>query len=127
MLTIRLNQLNYDLGEYRSNLRSVETAKTELEKLRKQYENEFIATTSHIQKILAIDSLGLIGVEKIQDGINTAYRGKKERNLTNSMTSVLQNIQRKITSEEDKISRCQKSISNTKDEIDRLEKQLMIG
>jgi predicted nucleic acid-binding Zn-ribbon protein len=127
LLKTRLNQLNYDLDEYRKKLRNAETAKTELEQKKKQYQDIFRGVSSYPNIILAIDSLGLIGVEKIQAGIKTVYGGTKEKNFANSMEGTLQNIQRNINREENNIATCQQRISRTKDDIEALERQLTIG
>jgi predicted nucleic acid-binding Zn-ribbon protein len=120
----RDNYIN-DLNGYKKVLDRMNAAKADLEQKKERYENEFrVDSTSYPTKILAIDSLGLIGVEKMQDKIEDAYSGNKEKNFVTSVAAALYALHRKITSEEEKKKRCEINISNTNNTIESLKRQL---
>jgi len=116
----KLSTLQNDLADYKRNLERIKAAKKELEQKKNQYENEFRAVSSFPNKILAIDSLGLIGVEKIQSAVYTAYSGSKEISFKNNIQNTLTSIQKKITSLEEKITRCKQNISTVEETIRKL-------
>ena len=121
---IKLSVYQSNLTTYNGNLADMQSAKAELEQIKGQYEFEFKATTSYPNKILAIDSLGLIGVENIQSAVSTAYSGIREKSFSNSVANILISLQTKIRNEESKISTCKQNITNTKSTIASLQIEL---
>jgi len=120
----RLSSFQNDLAGYEKALERIIIAKTALEQKQKQYENEFRnANSSYPAKIMAIDSLGLIGVEKIQEGIRDAYSGNREKIFAANVENTLSGIQRKKNREEEKISKCKRNITSAKNAIESLKKQ----
>jgi septal ring factor EnvC (AmiA/AmiB activator) len=124
----RLYTFQNDLAGYNSKLARMKTAQAELDKKKKQYENEFkSANTSYHKKLMAVDPLGLKGVEKIQEGLDTAYIGQREKSFVSAVESTLSGLQRKITGEEEKTARCKQNITNTKNTIESLKRQYAIA
>ena len=121
---IKLSIHQSNLATYNGNLADMKYAKVELEQIKKHYEFEFKSTTSYPNKLLAIDSLGLIGVENIQSAVSTAYSGTREKNLVNGMANALIGLQTKIRNEESKIATCKQNITNTKNTIASLQREL---
>ena len=120
----KLRALQRSRAVCQENLSELESAKAELKQIMKQYDLVFKAASSYPNMILAMDSLGLVGVEKIQSMISNAYRGTREKSFLNNVASMLTALQKKILSEEYKIKSCQQNISNTKNAITSLEREL---
>jgi ABC-type uncharacterized transport system ATPase component len=120
-LNKKLDGLKKDLEKYEKNLEEADVANIELIQVNEYYENIFRdAAYSHSTKIIAIESLELIGVKKIQSSIDDAYNGKTESSFTNSMKDTLESIQNKINKEKTNISDCQKKIFATETALSEL-------
>ena len=120
----KLGILHNNLSEYKGILAELESAKAELKKIMGHYDFEFKAASSYPNKTLTMNSLGLIGVEKTQSMIADAYRGTREKSFLNSVSNMLTALQKKIISEESKITTCYKNITITKDMIASLKIEL---
>jgi len=110
----KLSRLEDNLATYNKNLQEMEAAKAELEQIKRQYISEFRASSSHFNNLVAMDSLGLMGVENIQSAVSTAYSGTREKSLVSGIDNTLTGLKNKISSEEDKIKTCKQSIDATR-------------
>ena len=120
----RLGTLQNNLSAYRGSLAEIEAAKAELEQIRKQYDLEFKVASFYPNRILVMDSLGLVGFENIQSALTTAYSGTREKTLIDNIANTLTALKNKIRSEKNKITTCKQSISTTKDTIASLYSEL---
>jgi cysteinyl-tRNA synthetase len=124
----RLISFKSNLDGYEKAFERFSSAKVKLEQLQKQYKEEFRdASLSYPAKIVAVDSLGLIGVEKVQTGVREAYSGQKERSFSENIKNTLLSIQGKLNREEDSIARSKQNIANTKAIIVTLQKQYALA
>jgi len=126
-ITTRENRIRgwrSDISNSRDKIAEMERAREELAKTKGRFEYEMLAVSSYTGKIVAKDSLGLEGVQKLRNDVNISYKGTRERNFTRSIEDTLNQIRRKITEEEGKITRWTSNISVAQGEVVRLERDL---